>query len=789
MKRVLLLLSVIMATIGALAGPVTIEQARQKAQEFMARQRPGFQSNKLKMAQRSATTIEAECPLVNGFYVFNYGSDEGFVVVSADDRTEAILGYTDGGTYDERSLPDNMRSWLESYTEQIRQLDVCLITQNMTSPATASRKAISPMLQSKWNQHEPYNNMCPTDPSTSKTSLAGCVAVAMAQVMYYYGYPSRTTATIPSYSTETAKISMPSIGKTYIKWGSILPTYGSNATSAQEEAVAELLLLCGSAVEMDYGSGSSTASSNLVVPAMRQYFGYDGAMQYVSRIGMNTNDWESLIYNELYEGRPIIYRGTRDAKGSDSGHAFVIDGYDGNGYYHLNWGWGNYNGFFLLSVLAPYVSVEKEMLLSNEGYCLSQKAVIGIKPDAGGSLPMCMTARAMELTSSSSVSRSSTSVNFPEVTVTTATYNKTGDTQRWDVGIGLMDKNGNLVATSTTKSDYELNDNYGWKTLNSKITFGSNLSNGVYRIVGISRISGQGLPWQLDENAKSYGLFAKIQGKNMTIRPVSVSLTGSLTLEEDAEVGKLARLKMHINNNGTDFNNVVYLFVDGNRAGGRYVDIAMDGSADMEIGFTPQSSGYHTLELAYYYDGDYTTFATLNAYANAAATNNLKISVTGTNATNDKKIGSTLELSLSIKNNNSAYYNDKIRASIYKLRHDGSNTGDIVERQEREFSIAPGSTVNTDFRFTDLEEGEYYFVWIEYFSDGAINKNDRTYGGGYTVSNTIGIREVLADDDIVNVFTLNGTMAGQCRRSQLTGWLKNMPKGVYVIEGKKVVLK
>ncbi len=788
MKRIVLLLTIIQLAIGAWAGDVTIEEAQQKAQDFMNRRHVGFQSKKLRLAQQPAATEQAERLDASKFYVFNYGTSEGFVIVSADDRTEAILGYTDSGTYDERTLPENMRRWLDDYTEQIRQLDVCGITQDMSSPYLAGRAAINPMLQTKWNQKDPYNRLCPTDPTTGKTSLVGCVAVTMAQVMNYFKYPAKTKTTIPAYTTKNAEISMPAYGITTIRWNDMLPWYDERATESQIDAVAQLSLLCGAAIQMDYGSSNSSAYMSEIADVLPRFFDYDGAMQCVGRIGRGINEWEDLIYNELRSGRPVFYRGTRDVNGTDGNHAFVIDGYDGNGFFHVNWGWGNYNGFFLLSVMAPYASSERDMLLSNEGYTISQEAIIGTQPNAGGSIPACMMARDMELTSASSVTRSSTSADFPEVTVTTAVYNHTGETKTWDVGIGLLNASGTLVATSTTRTNYTLNDNYGWKELKSSITFGNGLSNGTYRIVSISRESGNGRPWQIDKYATDYALYAKIQGKNMTIRATSTSLSGSISLEESAEVNKLTKLRLHIQNNGTDFKNVVYLFVDGERSGGRFVEIPMDGTKDVEIGFKPTSAGNHSLSIAYYYN-DYVTFANLTVNAKAAATNSLGVSVVSTNATSDKKIGTTLEMTVSVTNKNTAYYNNKLRATLYKLRHDGSNYGDFAARQENDLYIAPGNTITTSFRFTDLEEGEYYFVWIEYYSNGEINSNkdDRTYGGGFTVSSTSGISRIEQGDEWINIYTIRGTLAGRCKRSQLTEKLNSLPKAVYVIEGKKVV--
>ena len=125
--------------------------------------------------------------MVPCFYVFNVGSDGGFVVVSGDDLMPTILGYADSGTYDEATMPENMKAWMEGYSRQMAWLH--------SHPEAAARKVvnggdISPLLATKWDQYAPYNNLCPVDDGYH--SVTGCVATAMAQVMYYHQWPNET---------------------------------------------------------------------------------------------------------------------------------------------------------------------------------------------------------------------------------------------------------------------------------------------------------------------------------------------------------------------------------------------------------------------------------------------------------------------------------------------------------------------------------------------------------------------------------------------------------------------
>ena len=356
MKRIFLsLLSLFVSCIYVFATPISENEARDKALQFVLTKKG---ESSARSAQRfggsggtGATLTMAESQ--EAFYVFNIDSVGGYVIVSGDDRMPDVLGYSYSGTYKSEEIPDNMRSWLESYAEQYEYLQTHSDAKGATL-TTVTGDGISPMLDCHWNQRSPYNILCP------QGTLTGCVATAMAQIMYYHQWPKQTTETIPAYTTRTRSLPMPEIGITAIDWDNITPTYSSISTEEEIYAIGNLMRLCGSAVEMDYTSNASSAScySEIFV----KYFGY-------SRIGIsdmfrnNFSDevWNQMIYDELKEGRPVFYSG----QSSSGGHAFIIDGYGQNDYFHVNWGWGGYqDNYFLLGAL--------------NGYNYDQDAIIGI---------------------------------------------------------------------------------------------------------------------------------------------------------------------------------------------------------------------------------------------------------------------------------------------------------------------------------------------------------------------------------------------------------------------------
>ena len=169
-----------MVTLIMMAGNVTPEQARRQAAEFMKNHLTTGGHNRA-AAKPIQMTLQGQ---VEGLYLFNLEENNGFVIVSNDDRTDAILGFSDSGSLDPENMPDNMRAWLQGYADQIKWMDEHGVT------AKASRRApvkedITPLVETTWNQEEPYNNLCPEFLTTGNRCVTGCVATAMAQVLYY----------------------------------------------------------------------------------------------------------------------------------------------------------------------------------------------------------------------------------------------------------------------------------------------------------------------------------------------------------------------------------------------------------------------------------------------------------------------------------------------------------------------------------------------------------------------------------------------------------------------------
>lgn len=343
--RLFLSLVFLILTISAKAGFVNKEQARAKAHHFLMEK--GLNKKLVDAETRTTAARSRGVVLPDYYYIFNAEGKQGFVIVSADDRTPEILGYCSEGSFDADEIPSNMAAWLQGYEDQIKYIQENDTPLALTRSYGDSRAAVAPLLKTKWDQGRPYNNDLPT--YNGQRCITGCTATALAQVMYYYQYPNGMTTEIPGYTTDTYHIKVNRLPATTFNWSQMALSYNGYTTSAQNAAVAHLMEYCSKALKSDLGPGSTSAYTSMQKEALLNYFGYRKSLKMKSRSSMGSTEWTELLYGEVAAGRPVLYRG----QGS-GGHAFVLDGYDGYGMFHFNWGWnGWYDGFFRLDALSP----------------------------------------------------------------------------------------------------------------------------------------------------------------------------------------------------------------------------------------------------------------------------------------------------------------------------------------------------------------------------------------------------------------------------------------------------
>lgn len=468
----------------AAAAPVTRQQARQKAEGFM--QRIGMKSSLEEVASSRGKTKSAanDEPL----YVFNL-TDDGFVIISGDDRTPDVLGYARKGHYDYDQLPCNMKAFIDGYAEQIR-----LVRQHggvRKSPFLASHATIAPMLTCQWHQNWPFNDECPDFFGMGKC-VTGCVAVALAQILYHHrsrAVSNVTLAEITAYDCK-AECSVNGVeqGRLHVNavpagspidWANMQDCYDGAVSDAARLAVAQLLRYCGAGLRMEYGPEGSSAADISAAAVAKKYFGFRRDATILFHENMTDDEWDNAIYGELAAGRPVLMGGSNR---SNSGHAFVCDGYDAStAMYHFNWGWdGEFNGYFYLSNLNPRDEVAG-------GYNNGQDMLINMEPGDGQPYeePIVMTTKTLvqEETTMERYSNGQFLLGFSFMYA-----NGTSDERSFNCGLAIYQGERFVEeVVSGTKENLLMSGTWG---LSGNGLPGKNLAEGTYEIWPVSRAAG-----------------------------------------------------------------------------------------------------------------------------------------------------------------------------------------------------------------------------------------------------------------------------------------------------------
>ena len=372
MNKILFSLSII---VGLLLVPMALEAqqitnhvAKEKALQFLSRYSALTRSEEVSLCEAKSD---------DGYYAFNIGNGNGFVLVSGDDRVNDIIGYATRGSFDLYSMPASMRSWMKYYSKTLTNLP-----ENSRKVTHKLRQPIANLLQTYWDQQGPYALQCPKvkqpgeKDSPEYETPAGCVATAMAQIINYYRWPQSLPA-LPGYTTGSLEIAMPALPAAAINYDILRPYYFLDEMKDYQESaeeVSKLMRYCGQSCQMDYHPMGSGAG--FTIETMSKYWGYTKKAKSLYRPNYRTvEEWEDIIYNELEKNHPVPYGGMN----YQDGHQFICDGYDGNGFFHLNFGWQGSDGYFDLSICDRYRGMDSTVF-SDNGYCSQQRAIVGLEP-------------------------------------------------------------------------------------------------------------------------------------------------------------------------------------------------------------------------------------------------------------------------------------------------------------------------------------------------------------------------------------------------------------------------
>ena len=334
-----------MCAVTASAEQISKNKAKSIAESFFQKGsvQTRAQRAEVKLIKEYASSDEAPTAI----YAFTRA--ENLVFVSADDEMPSILGYSDNA--DPNNLPPALEAMLSNYTALT---DAVRAGSARAPQLYASETTVDSLCHTLWDQTEPFCSLCPE--KDGQLFPNGCVSTAFAQVMRYHQWPVHPTGVTPAYTTAQVGIEVPAndlTDRTY-HWNDMLLDYSGTYTEEQGQAVAQLCYDVSTASKMNFNYPNSATDVTNGAYAMRKYFGYSKDL-YVDYPDRYTEaEWAAKLKNEINQGRPIPYGGK--TPGGLGGHCFVVDGYNAEGLFHVNWGWsGSSNGYFLITKLDPEV--------------------------------------------------------------------------------------------------------------------------------------------------------------------------------------------------------------------------------------------------------------------------------------------------------------------------------------------------------------------------------------------------------------------------------------------------
>ena len=763
-SRLLLLLWGLMVSMVLTANPVTRDAARQKALLFL-REKSGDVAN-------ARGTRRVNIQLKDGadmerLHIFNVGQDDGFVIISGDDCTgDLVLGYADEGSISLDNMPENMRAWLQGYADQIQWMQEHGIQEKPSAARrsqAALRSYISPLLTCAWNQSEPYNNNCP-DVLTKNggedvvvRAAAGCLATAAAQVMYWHqkkygeetGQWTTTTDSIPAYETtfypivtwtdetHTSYTTGDTVGAkapTTIDWSKLVDYYPSTEESNAE--VAKLMEYVGAGLQMGYGP-ESNAFFAYFAPMLINYFGYNKSARFVERAYYSYDDWMTLMYDQIKHVGPVFYGG----QSTGGGHAFVLDGYDEEDYFHVNWGWGgSSNGFFKLSVLYSRqqgIGGSK----SQDGYNYQQNATIDVNPDKtiGDENVLVRLTTNRIWVDATEYHRTSDSENFEikkPYYVHFEIFNLTGSTQSIDFGMGLY-KDEKLIQVFELATQTIPNYN-GWNDAWCSLAFGAGLADGVYQLVPISRKHNTET-WYKNFRSEANYIEAVIRRATLTLTPMGkADLRASLAVSTDnPSVGQPVTVTATVINNGPAYSGDLMLCSDNGTPNdgnddfvlcAQQVEIGRESTCDVDFTFIPQSTSF----TAYLVNNRWSPLQdashptekagmVLNLEPSPMTTGKLGFDFKTAYTLNEGSFaagiyGPTVSGSVTVTNTSDVDHTSGINIKIFEIID--NYTTEFIDQQTSYEIIEKNSSKAIPFKFDGLRPGGKYFFNVFYQVNG-----------------------------------------------------------------------
>ncbi len=655
------------------------------------------------------------------YYIFNKVDEEGFIIISGDDKAKTVLGYSDSGNYDSENVPDNFQYLLDNYKEAMGKImekkdfkkSIDIRSDNLVPEFDPY---INPLLANiAWNQSSPYNYFCPMDGRSR--SVTGCVATAMAQIMRYHKWPERGQGS-KTYSVGSLGIELTvDFSQSIYDWENMKETYGNSYSDAERDAVARLMYDCGVSIDMNYTSYASGAYSEGIPYALVNYFGYDKNVQMHYRQYYTSEAWMKMIKSELNQGHPIYISGYS----ANVGHAFVCDGYDTNNLFHINWGWGGIsNGYFEITTLNP----DEQGIGGggDGGYNRSLIIITGIQKPTETSIPSynLYLENHLSVENNTHLDREST-FSIESVRITNSGANDFNG----EMGVGIFKENElvNMLTSNETSVASGRRVRQSWKD----ITISSDLENGTYRLYALYKASGES-SWQKIGSESNIGNCLDIVISEDSIKIFTPADARSILYvpENGFEItplyfNKKAKFNLTIDNLGKEAYNTIYIVAQNIMTEEYYYlseeniclnkdeQISLEYSRlmnDLPVGdyyiMAMYASGYYLIIL----EGDSFHVITVNESSLDPA----QLSLVGKMTINQSSFvkGETASITTSVTNTGGYYFND-IYAYMYRTNSLSSSDSDV-----KEIMLQKNDTVNMQFDIPITQNAGEYYIQLRY---------------------------------------------------------------------------
>ena len=372
MKKFTLLASLLMfITMTYAVNVIPVGDAMQASKNFLSERVGAVKAGQMELVLVNTEYSTEGTPVT---YRFSVG-DKGFIIVSATNLANPILAFSLESDFQEGTGAD---IYTERYAKEMAYLmgnpSAALSVRNSWNHylaanftpynATKGNPCVEPLITTRWTQEQYYNTMCPYNPQNSYNddyhTPVGCVALTMANILYYYRYPEHGYGSVSYLPHE------------YDDEGNLTYTYPfqivnysqanynydamANSLSAYDGELAKLIYHCGVSVRMSYGWDGSGSQSEYALAALQDHYFFNRDAQFKEMedvsggIDSLTYLWVNIAKEELDQHRPLFFSGRSQAAG---GHAWIVDGYitiNNATYFHVNWGWaGGSNGYYLIN--------------------------------------------------------------------------------------------------------------------------------------------------------------------------------------------------------------------------------------------------------------------------------------------------------------------------------------------------------------------------------------------------------------------------------------------------------